>query len=234
MKSLETIPKSLEVVRPYVDFFCEIENGKDSYRLVNNNNNDITWESFHQTFLQSCAWKPGMKGKQKMRTEITLSAREAEDANASAIRKAKVTRKPFDVLISSEENNKSDDLIFYGKYSHIRKTLDYNYHSNYTFERQKLQDAIITDMLHEAFILDLDGNVGSVPKQPWIVFTAGCMGAGKSHTMNVLVKKGRFPLNAFVVVDPDEIRRLLPEFHMYVNSQPELAGSLTNKEVRRT
>jgi hypothetical protein len=110
-------------------------------------------------------------------TEITLSAQETEDANASAIRKAKATRRPFSVLISSEENNRSDELIFYGKYSHIRKTLDYTYHSSYTFERQKLQDAIITDMLHEAFILDVDGNVGSVPEQPWIVFTAGAMGA---------------------------------------------------------
>ena len=86
-------------------------------------------------------------------------------------------------------------------------------------------------MLHEAFVLDQDGNVGTVPTQPWIVFTAGSMGAGKSHTMNLLVQKERFPLHAFVVVDPDEIRRLLPEFHMYVNANPERAGELTNKEA---
>jgi hypothetical protein len=135
-----------------------------------------------------------------------VSEQDAADANDYAIQRAKELRQPFSVLISSEENNKSDDLRFFGKYSHIRKTLDYSYHCNYTFERQKLQDAIITDMLHEAFVLDQDGNVGTVPTQPWIVFTAGAMGAGKSHTMNVLVKKGRFPLHAFVVVDPDEIR----------------------------
>jgi len=172
--------------------------------------------------------KAGMKGKQKMES---LTKQQTEDANASAIHRSKIFRKPFSVFISSEENNKSDDMKFYGKYSHIRKTLDYNYHSNYTFERQKLQDSIITDMLHEAFILDMEGNVGTVPTQPWIVFTAGAMGAGKSHTMNVLVKHHRFPLHAFVVVDPDEIRRLLPEFHIFVNENPELAGELTNKEA---
>ena len=135
-----------------------------------------------------------------------MSVQETSDANESAIRKAKVYHHPFSVLISSEENNKSDDRHFYGKYSHIRKTLDYTYHCNYTFERQKLQDAIITDILHEAFVMDPDGNVGTVPTEPWIVFTAGAMGAGKSHTMNILVKKHRFPLHAFVMVDPDEIR----------------------------
>jgi hypothetical protein len=201
LKSLETIPSSIEIVRPSVDFFCEINNGADSYSIVKG---DVTeWDSFHTTFLQACAWKPGMKGKQRMEQ---VSEQDAADANDYAIQRAKELRQPFSVLISSEENNKSDDLRFFGKYSHIRKTLDYSYHCNYTFERQKLQDAIITDMLHEAFVLDQDGNVGTVPTQPWIVFTAGAMGAGKSHTMNVLVKKGRFPLHAFVVVDPDEIR----------------------------
>jgi hypothetical protein len=122
-------------------------------------------------------------------------------------------------------------MDFIGKYSHIRKTLDYKYHANYTFERQHLQDAIISDMLDEAIILDVDGNIGTVPTKPWIVFTAGAMGAGKGHTMNVLVEMGRFPLKAFVSVDPDEVRRLLPEYHMYINENPELAGELTRKEA---
>ncbi|KAL3917456.1 MAG: hypothetical protein SGILL_004704 [Bacillariaceae sp.] len=221
LKSLETIPASLEVVKPSVDFFCEIENGFDSYEIMDGGT--VTdWIEFQRTFLQTCAWKPGMKGKQRMDTS---------GATAFAMKRANEARQPFSALISSEDNNKSDDRRFFGKYSHIRKTLDYSYHSNYTFERQKLQDAIITDMLHEAFVLDQDGNVGTVPTQPWIVFTAGAMGAGKSHTMNVLVQKERFPLHAFVMVDPDEIRRLLPEFHMYVNENPELAGELTNKEA---
>jgi hypothetical protein len=169
LRSLETIPASLEKIRPSVDFFCEIYNGVDKCSLTGD---CVDWDSFRRVFSQTCAWKPGMKGKQKMET---LTVEETEDAHASSIRKSKVTRKPFSVLISSEENNKSDDWKFYGKYSHIRKTLDYNYHSNYTFERQMLQDMIISDMLHEAFILDENGNVGTVPTKPWIVFTAGAM-----------------------------------------------------------
>lgn len=54
---------------------------------------------------------------------------------------------------------------------------------------------------------------------------------GKSYTMKVLVDKGRFPLLAFVNVDPDAIRQMLPEFHIYVEQSPELAGQLTRKEA---
>jgi Zeta toxin len=56
------------------------------------------------------------------------------------------------------------------------------------------------------------------------------MGAGKSYTMRKLVDDGRFPLLAFVIVDPDAIRRRLPEFPLYVDESAELAGELTRKE----
>jgi hypothetical protein len=49
--------------------------------------------------------------------------------------------------------------------------------------------------------------------------------------MNRLDEHGRFPLLAFVAVDPDIIRRSLPEFHLYVDESPELAGELTRKEA---
>ena len=49
--------------------------------------------------------------------------------------------------------------------------------------------------------------------------------------MNSLVDAERFPMGAFVIVDPDEIRRLLPEFNMYIDENPELAGALTRKEA---
>ena len=48
--------------------------------------------------------------------------------------------------------------------------------------------------------------------------------------MKKLVKEGWFPLLAFVNVDPDKIRQYLPEFHLYVDQSPELAGQLTRKE----
>jgi hypothetical protein len=225
LTSLVAIPASLEAIRPKVDFFCEIDNGL-AYSLKGG----MKWDVFERMFTQMCAWKPGIRGKQKMAT-ITYTSKEADDINSFSLRRAKQIRSPFSVLLSSEENNKSDESSFYGKFSHIRKTLDYSFHSHYTFERQKLHDAIITDMLNEAYICDIDGNIGTIPTDPWIVFTAGAMGAGKSHTMRVLVEKFRFPLPAFVIVDPDEIRRLLPEYHMYIAENPALAGALTRKEV---
>lgn len=151
----------------------------------------------------------------------------------------------------------STKKTFYGRFAHIRKTLDYNYHSNYTFERQRFQDAIIVEFLKAAFIYDKDGEICTTPTEPWLCFTAGPMGAGlsnllcdllvdalhndplifpyllnsgKSYTMRKLVEKGRFPLLAFVNVDPDEIRRQLPEYHLYLSESPELAGDLTRKE----
>lgn len=49
--------------------------------------------------------------------------------------------------------------------------------------------------------------------------------------MKKLVERGLFPLLAFVRADPDEIRRYMPEFQLYVQQSPELAGQLTRKEA---
>lgn len=56
-------------------------------------------------------------------------------------------------------------------------------------------------------------------------------GAGKTHTIKKLHERGQFPLDSFVAVDPDEIRRQLPEFPVYIERTPEKAGELTRKEV---
>ena len=42
----------------------------------------------------------------------------------------------------------------------------------------------------------------SPSSKPWIVFTAGAMGAGKTHTIRILAEHQYFPLEAFVTVDP--------------------------------
>eukprot|EP01083_Nonionella_stella_P056179 148105_1 len=38
---------------------------------------------------------------------------------------------------------------FYGPYAHIRKVLDYSFHSNYILQRQWVQDSIIDKLLNE-------------------------------------------------------------------------------------
>jgi len=78
-------------------------------------------------------------------------------------------------------------------------------------------------------------NTNTATTNPWIVFTAGAMGAGKGYTIKHLHRKNRFPLSNFTIIDPDEIRRLLPEFDVYTNSiEPSLAehaGTFTKKEA---
>jgi hypothetical protein len=62
----------------------------------------------------------------------------------------------------------------------------------------------------------------------------GCdqhQGAGKSHTMKQLSARSLFPLEAYVVVDPDEIRSHFPEYHLYAQSNPRRAGELTHREA---
>eukprot|EP00960_Hanusia_phi_P058601 763930-Hanusia_phi.AAC.12 len=69
---------------------------------------------------------------------------------------------------------------FHGVYKHVRSVLDYSYHVNYIEERQRLQDEIVRYWC--------DSGVRS--DRPWIIFTAGAMGAGKSRTISQLEANG--------------------------------------------
>jgi predicted kinase len=112
-----------------------------------------------------------------------------------------------------------------GPYAHLRKMIlsDSDRYKNYTKQRQWLQNAIIEDFLDNIE----DPNKCITPSQPWLIFTVGARGAGKIHTMHDLVNKGRLPILTFVHVDPDSIRRRLPEFRTY---DKELVNDLTRKE----
>jgi hypothetical protein len=136
---------------------------------------------------------------------------------------------------SSPDNNNyalSPTGEFVGKYASIRQGLDYTYHRAYSASRQRLQDGIIDAMMTTTDIKDhAAGRHCDRPQIPWTVFTAGAMGAGKSHVMKILGQRGYFPLDAFVVVDPDQIRRQLPEFEYYTKYYPDSAGELTRKEA---
>ena len=231
--ALELLPQSLHHVSPLADYYCDILNDDENDLAVVTDGED--WETFRANFEQTSTWQPRAVIKQALgREAVSGDNEEKKDGLEAALSIPKPfhkRRRTFSVLMSTEDNHKADKCEFFGPYSHIRETLDYEYHAPYTRERQSLQDAIVTDMLSAAVIKDQNGDVCSTPTEPWIVFTAGAMGAGKSYTMNKLVEKGHFPLLAFVTVDPDEIRRHLPEFHLYVKESPELAGELTRKEA---
>lgn len=59
----------------------------------------------------------------------------------------------------------------------------------------------------------------------------GAFGSGKSHVLSWLSKQGLFPLQSFVVVDPDYLRKELPETQEYIRRDPSTAGYMTQKEV---
>jgi len=210
----------------------------------------ITWDSFQRQFLQKCAWIPKKFKKKKSHnidggivttststtSLISLTMDQNIEASKDALGATFIPSRrssyipPFHVHLSTEENYYSEDRMFYGPYAYIRKTLDYTYHRNYKRDRQVLQDAIIHDAMNTIELTDIHGDVCSTPTEPFLVFTAGAMGAGKSYTIHHLQRMGRFPLMAFVRVDPDEIRRHLPEFQLYIDHNPSTAGEWTRKE----
>jgi hypothetical protein len=84
----------------------------------------------------------------------------------------------FDCNLSTEDYHRSNQKKLYGRYASIRKHLDYDYHAHYSQSRQMFQDSIIDSMLDNPWIEDQYGQNCSQPTEPWIVFTAGVMGAG--------------------------------------------------------
>jgi predicted kinase len=230
--SLRRIPQAVSVLEPIVDFCCVIHNKeKDEPKLVNENN-ESGWDTFQRLFDQTTTAN-AVSDDSSSGSDV---ARESDRKRPRVMTISRCLRlgerrSTFSSSLSTEENHRSNDNKFYGQFAHIREKMDYTYHSNYTRDRQFFQDAIISEFMKSAVITDKNGEVCTTPTEPWLVFTAGAMGAGKSYTMNKLVKEGRFPLLAFVQVDPDAIRMYIPEYHIYVAENPEMAGKLTQKEA---
>mmetsp|Transcript_40328 Transcript_40328/g.66986 ORF Transcript_40328/g.66986 Transcript_40328/m.66986 type:complete len:380 (-) Transcript_40328:147-1286(-) len=108
-----------------------------------------------------------------------------------------------------------------------RAALDYSWHKRYSQPRTQLQDRIIRRMLRQGRQLQLE--------QPWAVFTAGCMGAGKTHVLDLLGRSGLLPLSSFVHIDLDCIRTRLPETAAAMRRDLSAgmceAGTLTQQEA---
>lgn len=130
---------------------------------------------------------------------------------------------PYDFTRSTEDHHADSNGFNQGPFKDIRDSLDGRFHVRYSKQRQEFQDKIILNALAEH-------PECLAQEHQWIVFTAGAMGAGKSHTVKYLHQQGLFPLNAFVTVDPDAVRQQLPEFPFILEQAPELAGELTRKE----
>lgn len=237
---IKEVAKSVTKLAPLTDYFCKLRNANELVELACAGQD---WENFRSQWVQTCAWVPDKRRKIKHSEQSEGStldqpytqaeSKAMKDAVIAALNTVALRRDvtlDFSLLLSTEQNYRTDNMTFYGPYMRLRAKLDYTYHSNYTRTRQCLQDAIIEKLLQTVKIVDVNGDECTTPTEPWIVFTAGAMGAGKSYTVRNLVEKKRFPILGFVSVDPDEVRRHLPEFLMYATLAPEKAGDLTNKE----
>ena len=119
----------------------------DCYFAISNND-DLTiltpgedWDTFRVHFLQTCAWEPGQRELLKKALKDDEKTESLYAKAAAIVKPRRRHRRSFSVLLSTELNHKADELEFFGPFSHIRKTLDYDYHVPYTHQRQTLQDA---------------------------------------------------------------------------------------------
>ena len=108
-----------------------------------------------------------------------------------------------------------------GRYCVIRKSLDPEYHGRYSEDRQRLQDELLDDVL---------GSVRGRQANPWIIFTAGAMGSGKSRTFEWMAEQGIVPLQQMQILDPDMFKASLPEWRGLLDLDPLQAGFRTRKE----
>ena len=87
-------------------------------------------------------------------------------------------------------------MTYKSPYQSIRDTLDYAYHSKPSEHRIQCEDKFITTHLTKPY---------TCRPEPQLLFTAGAMGAGKSHFLSTLPYK-------YVLIDPDEIASSMPPF----------------------
>jgi len=118
----------------------------------------------------------------------------------------------YDWNATTSENYRADATPgnFHGAYKDVRARMDYSYHVNYVKSRQLLQDEIVNHWRHQGVSSD----------RPWIIFTAGAMGAGKSHTVKMLQAFGCCSLTHMSKVDPDTVKYQLPEMVHYIQKNP--------------
>jgi len=175
---LEVLPDNVAKVRPYVDVFYVIRNDGPTH------DDDIV--------LADGSGSGGAGEVAEAETETTTTdwsdftsafcSKVILDLGATAVQHAVQSiprpkhHRRFSSAVSTEDNHRADHMHFYGKFAHIRRTLDYSYHANYTFERQIFQDAIIDDFLQAALMTDKNGELCTTPTEPWLVFT-GTLGA---------------------------------------------------------
>ena len=99
-----------------------------------------------------------------------------------------------------------------------------SYPSRYTPERQAFQAKLLKEFFQS----------GKTSDYPRVVFTSGAMGSGKTTAIQRLMKEGVFQEGEFLVINPDEIRKRLPEYQELLGGRySEYAAELTQHETEK-
>jgi len=182
------------------------------WRLVSKGKDTLTSHQFVDSVSKD-AFLKNLFAQVSLRNEIT---------------KAKVPphydfSKPTDYNHSIERPHnalKPGDQEFIGKNIDIRQSRDRSYHVSYSHERQLWQDEVIQVTVSKTLPM----------ARPWLLLSAGPMGAGKGHAMRWLSRQGFLPLEMVCRIDPDIIKQLMPEWESYVKAGSTTAGSMCHKE----
>jgi len=122
---------------------------------------------------------------------------------------------------STENTNKNKDINeFTGDFIKERKIMDYNWFNNYTLERQLLQDKIIHSILDSK----------KYKHNRKAIYTCGIFGSGKTRTLKWMNYESMIDLDSFVIINPDSIKYLLPEFSDMLKKDSKNASTAVHKE----
>ena len=113
------------------------------------------------------------------------------------------------------------DCDITGNFREAREALDWSYHIKPIAPRQQLQDKILATAMKPSC---------ERRERPWIVFTAGAMGAGKSYALHALHAERLFPLDTFQTIDPDALKHELPEMPGYLLFDRPSAATKLHRE----
>eukprot|EP00450_Noctiluca_scintillans_P037504 CAMPEP_0194546380 /NCGR_PEP_ID=MMETSP0253-20130528/90575_1 /TAXON_ID=2966 /ORGANISM="Noctiluca scintillans" /LENGTH=557 /DNA_ID=CAMNT_0039393463 /DNA_START=162 /DNA_END=1832 /DNA_ORIENTATION=+ len=102
-----------------------------------------------------------------------------------------------------------------GDFAAARALIDTRYHGSYTEERSRFQDALLRRLL---------GTPARSQKSPVLLFTAGAMGVGKTAVVRWMHEQKVLNCEDFVLIDPDKIAQMLPEWHGYQKRDPDSAS----------
>lgn len=106
---------------------------------------------------------------------------------------------------TTEEIFLSRDTIYVGDFTDERMMMDYEWFTNYTPDRQRLQDKIVHSFLDRH-------NFNKNQKRRTAIYMCGIFGSGKTKTLKWMNENKMIDLDSFVLIDPDKIKHLLPEF----------------------